>query len=161
MVYYANLVDYLRYFLAIKGMHYAFNEEMWLRFILYYFVAIFLDTIDGKLARMFNQHSRLGSCLDMVCDRAQVSMMYLVLGQVYPVLQNLLIFFFLLDYGSHFLQFTSNALVKNNSHKEMDDQRENFLVRFYYTNFPFFALIATGADTGLILIFLYGRAPGL
>jgi hypothetical protein len=86
-------------------------------------------------------------------------MMYLILGQVYPMLQNVLIAFFLLDYGSHFLQFTANALVKNKSHKEMDDEKENFLVRYYYTNFPFFALIATGADTGLILAFLYGRAP--
>jgi phosphatidylglycerophosphate synthase len=95
----------------------------------------------------------------MVCDRAQVSMMYLILGQVYPLLQNILIFFFLLDYGSHFLQFTANALVKNKSHKEMNDEKENILVRFYYTNFPFFALIAAGADMGLILVFLYGRAP--
>ena len=77
------------------------------------------------------------------------------------MLQNVLIFFFLLDYGSHFLQFTANALAKNKSHKEMDDEKENLLVRFYYTNFPFFALIATGADTGLILAFLYGRAPSL
>lgn len=84
-------------------MHFAFVEEMWMNFIVYYFCAIILDTIDGKVARMFNQNSRLGCCLDMVCDRAQVSMMYLVLGQVYPKLQFVLIFFFLLDYGSHFL----------------------------------------------------------
>jgi hypothetical protein len=43
----------------------------------------------------------------------------------------------------------------------MEDPNENFVVRFYYTNFPFFALIATGADTGLILVFLYGRCPEL
>jgi hypothetical protein len=43
----------------------------------------------------------------------------------------------------------------------MDDEQENILVRFYYTNFPFFALIAAGADTGLILAFLYGRVPWL
>lgn len=84
-------------------------------------------------------------------------MMYLVLGQVYPMLEKVLIFFFLLDYGSHFMQFTANALVKNSSHKEMNDPKENFLVRFYYTNFPFFALIASGADTGLILGFLFRR----
>jgi phosphatidylglycerophosphate synthase len=74
------MIDYLRYYLAIKGMHYAFFEEMWMYFIFYYFCAIILDTIDGKVARMFNQNSRFGTCLDMVCDRAQVSMMYLVLG---------------------------------------------------------------------------------
>ena len=51
--------------------------------------------------------------------------------------------------------------MKNKSHKDMTDPGENFLVRFYYSNFPFFALIATGADTGLILVFLYGRCPEL
>jgi chromate transport protein ChrA len=43
----------------------------------------------------------------------------------------------------------------------MDDPGENFLVQLYYTNFAFFAFIATGADTGLILAFLYGRFPEL
>ena len=51
-------------------MHYAFVEEEWLNFIIYYFCAIILDVVDGKMARIFNQNSRLGSCLDMVCDRA-------------------------------------------------------------------------------------------
>ena len=95
----------------------------------------------------------------MVCDRAQVSMMYLVLAQVYPKCEIILMFFFLLDYGSHFLQFTANALTKNQSHKNMNDPSENCLVRLYYSNFAFFALIATGADTALILSFLYGRFP--
>jgi phosphatidylglycerophosphate synthase len=70
LCYYANIVDYLRYFLAIKGMHYAFVDELSMTFIFYYFCAIFLDTVDGKVARVFNQNSRLGCCLDMVCDRA-------------------------------------------------------------------------------------------
>jgi phosphatidylserine synthase len=35
-------------------MHYAFVEEMWMRFIIYYFCAIVLDAIDGKVARVFN-----------------------------------------------------------------------------------------------------------
>jgi phosphatidylglycerophosphate synthase len=54
LCYYANIVDYLRYFLAIKGMHYAFVDELSMTFIFYYFCAIILDTIDGKVARVFN-----------------------------------------------------------------------------------------------------------
>jgi phosphatidylglycerophosphate synthase len=84
-------------------MSYAFVEEKWMYFIFYYYVAIALDVIDGALARMFDQNSKFGSCLDMVCDRASVSMIYFVLGQVYPQFQTVFIFFFLLDYGSHFL----------------------------------------------------------
>ena len=69
-LYIPNLVDYLRYFLAIRGMYYAFVKEQWMYFIAYYAAAILMDAFDGKLARMFNQESRLGCCLDMVCDRA-------------------------------------------------------------------------------------------
>jgi hypothetical protein len=93
----------------------------------------------------------------MVCDRASVSMIYFVLGQVYPRLETVLIFFFLLDYGSHFLQFTANALVKNESHKNMTDPNENILVRLYYGNKFFFVLLACGADNGLAIAFVNGR----
>ena len=41
----------------------------------------------------------------------------------------------------------------------MSDPSENYLVRLYYSNFAFFAFIATGADTALILSFLYGSYP--
>jgi hypothetical protein len=41
----------------------------------------------------------------------------------------------------------------------MSDPAENYIVRLYYSNFAFFALIATGADAALVLSFLYGRYP--
>lgn len=53
-LYLPNIVDYIRYVLAIKGMYYAFVKEQWLYFIVYYFFAIVMDAFDGKLARMFN-----------------------------------------------------------------------------------------------------------
>ena len=53
--YVPNVVDYVRYLLVMYGMLYAFVEERWMTFIFYYYVAIFLDVIDGALARMFDQ----------------------------------------------------------------------------------------------------------
>ena len=84
LIYVPNLIDYLRYFLSIKGMQYAFVDENWDYFIIYYFVAISMDIIDGAFARLLDQVTKYGSCLDMVCDRASVSMMYVILGRVYP-----------------------------------------------------------------------------
>jgi phosphatidylglycerophosphate synthase len=155
--YAANLIDYFRYFLVLRGMNYAFVEENWVYFIWYYYVAIAMDVIDGAFARLLDQVTRFGTCLDMVCDRASVSVMYFVLGQVYPSLETLLIFFFILDYGSHFLQFTANALAKNTSHKNMDDPNENMLVKLYYGNKFVFVLLACGADNGLVIAFVNGR----
>jgi phosphatidylglycerophosphate synthase len=138
-------------------MSYAFVEEKWVYFIWYYYVAIAMDVIDGAIARILDQTTRFGTCLDMVCDRASVSVMYFILGQVYPHLEAVLIFFFLLDYGSHFLQFTANAITKNTSHKNMSDPNENFLVKLYYGNKFFFVLLACGADNGLVIAFVNGR----
>ena len=140
-------------------MHYAFVEEYWMYFIVYYYVAIAMDIIDGAFARLLDQTSRFGCCLDMVCDRASVSMIYLILARLYPEVEYILLCFFIVDYGSHFLQFTSNALAKNISHKNMDDPDENWLCKLYYTNKFFFVLIACGADNGLVLAFLYARYP--
>lgn len=159
LIYVPNLVDYFRYFLVMVGMSYAFTEEKWLYFIWFYYVAISMDVIDGALARILNQTSRFGQCLDMVCDRASVSMIYFILGQVYQELEHVLIFFFLLDYGSHFLQFNANAITKNTSHKNMSDPNENFLVSLYYGNKFFFVLLACGADNGLVIAFVNGRHP--
>mmetsp|Transcript_2829 Transcript_2829/g.4832 ORF Transcript_2829/g.4832 Transcript_2829/m.4832 type:complete len:217 (+) Transcript_2829:283-933(+) len=161
ILYVANLVDYLRYYLSFKGMYYAFDEERWMFFVFYYYVAIMMDAFDGALARKMDQESRYGTCLDMVCDRASVSMMYVVLAQVYPSLEIVFFSFFLLDYGAHFLQFTSNALTKNVSHKNMDDPNEVALVRLYYSNTFFFVLMACGADNGLVMAFVWGRYPAM
>lgn len=155
--YVPNIIDYFRYFLVLQGMYYAFVSEKWVYFIWYYYVAIAMDVIDGAFARIFDQCSRFGSCLDMVCDRASVSMMYVILGQVYPQYNILLMGFFILDYGSHFLQFTANAVTKNTSHKNMSDPNENWLVKMYYGNKPFFVLMACGADNGLVISFVNGR----
>ena len=64
--------------------------------------------------------------------------------------------FFIIDYGAHFLQFMSNAIIKNTSHKCMTGS-EGWLVKLYYTNKFFFVLMACGADNALVYGFLYGR----
>ena len=70
MLYLANIVDYGRYYLVIQGMNIAFVEDQWSLFIAYYYVAIAMDVLDGAVARIIDQTSRFGQCLDMVCDRA-------------------------------------------------------------------------------------------
>jgi hypothetical protein len=97
----------------------------------------------------------------MVCDRAQVSMIYIVFGRVWPKLEYILYAFFIIDYGAHYLQFNSNALTKNTSHKDMKDPNENFLVKLYYTNFAFFATLAIGADTALVYGVCFGNLKNL
>lgn len=101
--YVPNLMDYGRYILVFTSMYLAFDKDQWLPSILCYFFAIIVDAIDGIVARALDQTSRYGSCLDMVCDRAQVSMIYIVFGRVWPKLEYILYAFFIIDYGAHYL----------------------------------------------------------
>jgi len=41
----------------------------------------------------------------------------------------------------------------------MSDPNENWLVKLYYTNFIFFAIIAAGADSGLVWTYIWARYP--
>ena len=103
MLYIPNIIGYIRYILFLKSMYHAFNPTEWQLFIMYYYIAIFLDAIDGETARICNQCSRLGCCLDMVCDRVSVSVIYFILAREYPEYDYLLFLFFIVDYGGHFL----------------------------------------------------------
>ena len=53
-MYIPNIVDYMRYFFSISGFYFGFVADMWLYFIICYFIAIVLDAFDGKIARYFN-----------------------------------------------------------------------------------------------------------
>ena len=66
----------------------------------------------------------------------------------------------LLDFGSHWLQFQSTALLKAESHKGKNTD-EHWVVRFYYTNYTFFMLTVCGAETATILLYITGHVPSL
>ena len=103
MTYVPNIIDYLRYIMFLKALTFAFSTETWLMFIIYYYIAIALDVLDGEAARFLNQTSKFGTCLDMACDRVSVSVMYFLLARLYPKYDMVLLLFFCVDYGSHFL----------------------------------------------------------
>ena len=52
LLYLPNIIDYCRYILSLKAMYHAFNPSEWQLFIKYYYLAIFLDVIDGECARL-------------------------------------------------------------------------------------------------------------
>ena len=83
----------------------------------------------------------------MIADRTSCATIYAVLIAVYPQpLYNFCFMMcFVLDFGSHFLQFCSSALMKSESHKGKNE-KENFLVKYYYENFYFFITIVFGAE---------------
>ena len=117
-----------------------------------------LDAFDGKAARAFDQCSRFGAALDMVCDRACNALIFFILATLYPSINLAFFMCFILDFGSHFLQFQSSAFVKAVSHKGKNE-KENWLVGLYYNNYTVFAITVVGAEIGAILLYLNAKMP--
>jgi len=104
-------------------------------------------------ARKFDQCSRFGAALDMVCDRTSNALNFFVLASVYPDVSVLFFICFILDFVSHFLQFQASALSKAASHKSNNEGLPS-LVKLYYTNYPVFATTVAGTEVGAVLLFI-------
>ena len=81
----------------------------------------------------------------MICDRVSCATIYMVLMQLYPSFSGAFVTCFFLDFGSHFLQFNSSALMKSDSHKGKN-KKENFIVDFYYNKYWFFVMIVVCSE---------------
>ena len=111
------------------------------------------------VARKLDQTSRFGAALDMISDRTSCATVYMILSMLFKEIyfSYLFIFCFLLDFGSHFLQFCSSALMKSESHKGKNE-KENFLVNFYYNNVPFFMMIVVCSEVCSVVLIVMKRS---
>lgn len=107
-----NLIGYARFAFLFLCPYFVAQEEGWRWYVLCYSVSQILDAFDGKAARAFNQCSRFGAALDMVCDRASNALNFFLLASLYSQWGILFFVCFLLDFGSHFLQFIATAFMK-------------------------------------------------
>ena len=96
--------------------------------------------------------------MDMICDRTCNSFIYLSLAVAQKeskVRQYLMIICFFLDFGSHWLQFVSSALMKSTSHKGKNEE-EDPLVKFFYDNNGFFQVVCVLAEfcPGFLIVYI-------
>ena len=130
--------------------------------ILMYILSQGLDGIDGNLARYFDQCSRFGAALDMVADRTACSFIYL---NIAILLDNwfysyCFIICIFLDFGSHYLQFLSSAMLKSESHKGKNTN-ENFIVHYYYNNYYFFVSLVVFSEVAAVFGWTLIMIPSL
>ena len=158
--YIPNIVRYLRFIFNMVAIRYAFDTrtEKWPLFIVFYSLSQGLDSIDGLLARKFNQCSRFGAAMDMISDRTSCACIYTILMMIYPERHFSYLFMtcLILDFGSHFLQFCTAALMKTESHKK-DIDKKNFIVSYYYSNHIFFVSLVTFSEACSVCLVLMRR----
>ena len=101
--FYPNLIGYCRFISLGLSLIFAMNKEQWHYFLLSFGMSYLLDVFDGKAARSFDQCTKYGAALDMVCDRASNATLYMILSTIFPRQSFAFYLCFLLDFGSHWL----------------------------------------------------------
>ena len=158
LLYYPNLIGYARFAFLMISTYFAFSTTYWVLFPVFYGLAYLMDIADGMAARAFNQCSRYGAALDMICDRASNATMYMILSGLFPKQDFLFFGCLLLDFGSHWYQFQTTALMKAESHKGKNKD-ENFIIDLYYNNKLFFSTLVVGSETCTVFLYILGKVP--
>lgn len=151
-LYYANIMDYFR--VIFSAIAFCISRKCPISFLLLYFFSFVLDLYDGKIARAYNQTSKLGGTLDMVTDRISTAGLLCILGSFYLDQAHIFCLLMMLDVGSHWLQTHSSIYLnpKNINHKDL---KEKFwLLEFYYHNRPFMGFNCLGAEVFLLLLYI-------
>merc|ERR1712216_234715 len=143
--YIPNIIDYLRITLTFISGYYTTRN--YLIASIWYSLSYFLDSLDGLIARYFNQCSRLGSLLDMITDRLSTLGLSFILSGLYPKYWNWFTIFSILDICSHWFKFTSSLENNSITHK----CGRYWIISFYYT-FPYILLIVCISQEFIILL---------
>ena len=147
--YRANIVDYVRLVLLVAA--FVCHDNPYL-FFLFYALSQVMDMLDGYMARKYNECSSFGAVLDMVLDRASDSMIFVLLGMLYPKYNALFGFLALLDLCSHWTHMYVSVLAHHH-HKECS----NPILKFYYKK-PVLALLCAGNEGCWLSLYLLHHA---
>ncbi len=124
-----NIIGYLR-FAFLFAIFPIYNTHPLLS-VTFYGLSQLLDAFDGMAARYFNQSTRFGAVLDMVCDRASNGVMLAILSSLVPEYAWIFLGDIALDLVSHWYQMYI-TLLKGKHHKESKSSWT--LLNLYYGN---------------------------
>lgn len=122
-----NIIGYLR-FVALFATFFTYQTQPGIT-VLLYGVSQALDAFDGMAARKFNQSTRFGAVLDMVCDRASNGVLLAILADLHPKYSWVFLSDIVLDLVSHWYQMYV-SLLKGAHHKQ--SKSKYALLNIYY-----------------------------
>lgn len=152
-----NIVDYVRIVLLICAVS-IFSVHPWLGIELYVFNSI-LDMLDGTLARLLHQQSRLGTLLDFSIDRAAITILLASCVWAYPHLFSLFVAVMAIDIASHFAICYASAF-KGESHLHFISGGSPLLIWFSQKSWVRY-LICTSHDVFFALFLVHFLMPSV
>lgn len=149
-LYIPNIIGYFRFafLFAILPIHHTHPYLT----VLFYAISQGLDAFDGMAARKFNQCSKFGAVLDMVCDRASDAVMLAILGGLYPDYCWLFYGDIILDLVSHWYQMYA-SLMRGEHHKESKSKYR--LLNLYYNDKTVLFSLVAGNEIFLLCAYLH------
>jgi len=156
LLYIPNLIGYVRVICTLMSFICAHvrNGEMWLLATILYITSFAGDLFDGYAARRFDQCSTFGGVLDMVTDRCSTAGLLVILSWVYSdPYKFVFLFLIILDISSHWCQMYSTAVLRLHHKSSEALTNRNFIVRWFYTVYPFFGYCCVGAEFTYISLF--------
>jgi len=142
-LFYPNLVGYARIITAMIAFYYMFSRPAIA--MVSYTICSLLDTVDGYVARKFNQCTRFGAMLDMLTDRCALMGLTIGLAVLYPAYAFPLQVAAVIDVAAHWLYMVSSYYTGKTSHKSTSGN-DNWLMRLYYGNKPFLFTMCLGNE---------------
>uniref|UniRef100_A0A8C3QK04 CDP-diacylglycerol--inositol 3-phosphatidyltransferase n=1 Tax=Cyanoderma ruficeps TaxID=181631 RepID=A0A8C3QK04_9PASS len=126
----------------------------------FYGLAGLLDAVDGHMARLLDQGSRVGAMLDMLTDRLSSLCLLLNLALLQPRWAPLLQLCMALDVASHWLHMHWSTLQGASSHKAVGGEGHP-LLRRYYGSRPLLFLLCAGNEIfyGCWYLLNWGEGP--
>ncbi|KAJ3129782.1 CDP-diacylglycerol-inositol 3-phosphatidyltransferase [Nowakowskiella sp. JEL0407] len=150
-LYVPNLIGYSRVLLGIVAMYLLPTNPIIA--MSFYTVSAVLDAIDGMAARHFDQATQFGTVLDMVTDRSTTSCLLVYLAVQYPTYALAFQLLIALDLSSHYMHMYMTLTQGAKSHKSMTE-KDNWLLRLYYTNTKVLFLVCFGDQLFFITLYL-------
>jgi CDP-diacylglycerol--inositol 3-phosphatidyltransferase len=161
--YVPQIVGYFRIVCTILSLYLATKfkagGDYYVQSIILYMLSFIGDLFDGMAARKFDQSSKFGGVLDMVTDRCTTAGMLVVLTWLYPEHAFLFLGLLLLDISSHWVQMTSALLLEKHHKSEEGNKDKFFLVRWFYSHYPFFGYLCVGAELTYVLLYVTKYMP--
>ncbi len=150
-----NILDYIRILLLISVVC-VFPTHPWLGIWLYVINSI-LDMMDGTLARLLNQQSKLGALLDFSIDRASITILLGGCIWAYPQWWSWVVAIMAIDMSSHFALCYASAY-SSGSHLNFISQGSQLLRWFSQKSWVRY-LICTSHDVFFAVIVAYFLVP--
>lgn len=153
LFYVPNIIDYVRIVLLLVSYYAMYCKHAFYAMTLYG-ISMVLDHFDGYFARLLNQRTEFGKCLDMIIDRISPIGLIIFICLLDTNVVLLGIALISLDISSHICRIYSFAVNNETNHKETRKSKFELLNKYYRNTYNFMDILIIGQEVTYVAYYL-------